>query len=116
MAVASLASCEASQAGRERIEATPPAAGPASTSSRIDNNSGTSVTNDQVPINQRFRSLDEYLAHLEKMEKPVGGPWYAEVSPGVFQLQTGNLHLDVPNNEQRTFTREELERKFGFAK
>ena len=78
------------------------------------NNPGKNVNNDQ-PINQRFRNLDEYLAHLERMEGPVGGPWYKQVRPGIYELQTGNLHLDVPGGEKRTFTRNELERKFGFA-
>jgi hypothetical protein len=76
---------------------------------------GTTVTDQQLPINQRFRNLDEYLAWLRKTEEPVDGGWYKEIRPGVYELQTsGNLHLDVPANEQRVFTREELERKFGF--
>ena len=59
-----------------------------------------------------FRTLDEYLAHLE-----VGGgidlPWYREIRPGVYRLETGNYR--GPEVEQRIFTREELERKFGFS-
>ena len=73
------------------------------------------VSNSQAPINQRFRSLDEYLANLERNERPVDGPWYKQVRPGVYELQTGNLRLDGPA-PKRTFTREELERKFGFLK
>jgi hypothetical protein len=72
--------------------------------------------NEQTPINQQFRSLDDYLAHLERTQGPVDGPWYKEVRPGIYELQTGNLHLDGPGAEKRTFTREELEREFGFAK
>jgi len=78
---------------------------------------GNNVSDTNTPINKRFRTLDEYLAYLEQTQGPVDGPWYKEVSPGVFQLQTaGNLHLDVPSKEKRTFTRQELEKKFGFSK
>src|SRR5215217_4049473 len=80
---------------------------------------GENPVNDaNLPVNKRFRSLDEYLAYLERTQGPVDGPWYKEVSPGMYQLQTGgNLHLDVPAGaEQRLFTRKELEQKFGFSK
>lgn len=80
------------------------------------NNPGTNVTNHQVPINQRFRNLDEYLAHLERTQGPIDKPWYKEVRPGIYELQTGNLRLLGPGNEKRSFTRQELERKFGFSK
>lgn len=73
------------------------------------------VTNEQTPINQRFRSLDDYLAWLEQNQGPVDGSWYKQVSPGIYELQTGNLRLDDPSSEKQTFTREELARKFGFS-
>ena len=78
---------------------------------------GTSVSNEQRPIKQRFRNLDEYLAYLEKHHAPMDRPWYRQVRPGVYQLQTGNLRLleEDGSEQQRTFTREELERKFGFS-
>src|SRR6478672_4383891 len=58
---------------------------------------GTGVTDQQLPINQRFSNLDEYLAWLEKTAAPVDRPSYKEIRPGVYELQTaGNLHLDVP--------------------
>ena len=70
-----------------------------------------------LPVNKRFRTLDEYLAYLERTQGPVDGPWYKEVSRGIYELQTGNLHLDVPGGaeEKRLFTRQELEKKFGFS-
>jgi hypothetical protein len=72
---------------------------------------------DQHSISERFADLDQYLLWLKKFEAPADGPWYKEIRPGVYELQTGgNLHLDVPSNEQRVFTREELEKKFGFRK
>ena len=79
---------------------------------------GNSVTDDvNAPLNKRFRNLDEYLAYLERTQGPVDGPWYKQVSPGLYELHTAaNLHLDVPSKEKRTFTRAELEKMFGFSK
>jgi hypothetical protein len=79
---------------------------------------GGGVHSNDIPINQRFRNLDEYLAFLEQTQATVDGPWYRQVRPGIYELQTGgNLHEDEPRvAAQPTFTREELERKFGFRK
>lgn len=71
------------------------------------------MTKPTQPLNRRFRSLDEYLAFLER-QSHMDGKWYKEIRPGVYELQTGNLHLDN-DTQQRIFTREELERKFGFS-
>lgn len=76
---------------------------------------------DQVPISQRFRSLDDYLAFLERTQAPVDGPWYREIRPGVYELMTGNLRLVGPLREakqpqKQLFTREQLEKEFGFTK
>ena len=73
-----------------------------------------SVSNSPVPVARRFRTLDEYLAFLERTQGPVDGPWYKQLGPNLYELQTGNLRLDTPGGERRVFTREELERKFGF--
>jgi hypothetical protein len=71
-----------------------------------------------MPINQRFRSLDEYLAFLKRTQAPVDGAWYMEIRPGVYELQTGNLRVlgsdEGQDAEKRVFTREELEKQFGF--
>ena len=75
---------------------------------------GQAVSDSRKPINQRFPNLDAYLAYLEKgshMDKA----WYREIRPGVYELQTGNLRRLDEDWSQRVFTREELERKFGFA-
>ena len=81
---------------------------------------GKNVTNEQLPINQRFNSLDEYLTHLERTQGPIDKPWYKEVGPGIYELQTGNLRILGTDGEEpqvkRTFTRDELERKFGFSR
>jgi hypothetical protein len=77
------------------------------------------VSDTNLPVNKRFLTLDQYLAFLEQTQGPADGPWYKEVSPGMYQLQTGgNLHLDAPGGaeEKRLFTRQELEKKFGFSK
>lgn len=71
--------------------------------------------NSTMAINKRFRTLEDYLAHLELTQKPVDGPWYREVRPGVYELQTGNLRvLDPADEPKRIFTRKELERELGF--
>lgn len=73
---------------------------------------GPAVTNLPYARGRSFGTLDEYLAFRRK-----GGamdlPWYREVRPGLYRLETGNLRAPVP---ERFFTREELERKFGFAR
>jgi hypothetical protein len=81
------------------------------------NQIGNSVSDTNIPVNRRFADLDEYLAYLEKTSAPVDGPWYKEVSPGLYQLQTGNLRVLRAENseEKRLFTRKELEKKFGFS-
>lgn len=76
------------------------------------------MTEKQASINQQFSSLDEYLAHLERTQGPIDRPWYQEVARGVYALQSGNLRTLGDNGEEVTgehaFTRDELERKFGF--
>ena len=119
--VLSISACEASQkdvggakAGQQS------AADTAADRQTSTNNPGNNVTNDQAPINQRFRNLDEYLAYLEQTQGPVDGPWYKQVRLGVYELQTGNLRVLGSDGEEpqvkQTFTRDELERKFGFSK
>lgn len=76
---------------------------------------GTKMPSGTGAINERFESLDAYLAYLRETQAPVDGPWYREVRPGVYVLQTaGNLKLDGGDPTERVYTREELERKFGF--
>lgn len=73
----------------------------------------SSANQDAVWVAAHFPTLDAYLAHL-KRESYIGGKWYREIKPGLYELDLGNLHLDKAANEKRIFTREELERKFGF--
>lgn len=116
LAGGAMSACQASQGdvrGAETGQQT--AANGAATGKVAAKNAGNVVTNEQIPINQRFRSLDDYLAWLEQTQGPVDGPWYKQVRPGIYELQTGNLRLDDAGSEKQTFTREELARKFGFT-
>ena len=81
------------------------------------NNAGKKMVQANQPINQQFRSLDEYLAHLERTQGPIDGPWYRQIRPGFYEMQTGNLRVLGEEGEvKRVFTRDELEREFGFKK
>jgi hypothetical protein len=60
-----------------------------------------------------FTTLDAYLAHLRRYAATVDRPWYREVRPGVFRLETGTLRSGAPPHLQ---TRAELERRFGFVR
>jgi len=77
------------------------------------------VTDSGISISQRFKTLDDYLMWLRKYEAPADGAWYKEIKPGIYELQTGgNLQLDdgAKGSQKRIFTRDELERQFGFSK
>ncbi len=96
-------------------------ADPVSANSTIAADGGGGIVSDQVPINQRFRSLDEYLAFLERTQAPVDGPWYRQIRPDLFELVSGNMRVvgslgeKQPEQQKHLFTREELEKKYGFA-
>ena len=66
-----------------------------------------------LPFSQgrSFTSLDEYLAFLRE-RGAYDVPWYREVEPGVYELVTRR----APGRQPQTFTREELERRFGFTR
>jgi hypothetical protein len=57
-----------------------------------------------------FRTLDEYLAHLET-QGAVDLPWWREIRPGVYERVTS-----MPEARREVATREELMRRFGFAR
>jgi hypothetical protein len=56
-----------------------------------------------------FATLDAYLA-FRREQGAIDLPWYKEVAPDVFELQTRMR----PQPEPRRFTRAELARKYGF--
>lgn len=75
------------------------------------------MTSEHAPINERFESLDAYLAYLRDRNAPIDKPWYQEIRPGVYVLRAGGtLQVVGGNPPEPVFTREELERKFGFRK
>jgi hypothetical protein len=59
---------------------------------------------------QSFATLDAYLAFLKK-RGAYDVPWYREVRPGVYEL----VSRRGPGAQPQTYTREELEKKFGFS-
>lgn len=74
---------------------------------------GTPVDSLPDARGRTFRTLDDYLAYLRAYAAPIDRGWYREVRPGIYMLETGNLRVD---GEPRLFTREQLERKFGFRR
>ena len=57
-----------------------------------------------------FRTLDEYLAHLET-QGAIDLPWWREIRPGVYERVTS-----MPEARREVATREELMRRFGFTR
>ena len=58
-----------------------------------------------------FRTLDEYLAHLERYAAPIDQPWWREIRPGVYE------HVKrMPGAQRETATRAELMKRFGFSR
>ena len=57
-----------------------------------------------------FRTLDEYLAHLEA-QGAVDLPWWREIRPGVYERVTS-----ATNAPREVATRAELMQWFGFKR
>ena len=60
---------------------------------------------------QKFRSLDEYLAHLER-QGAMDLPWWRRVEPGIYEL----VGIRVPGQPPERATRTELLRRYGFTR
>lgn len=58
-----------------------------------------------------FRTLDEYLEHLERYAAPIDQPWWREIRPGVYEQVKR-----MPGAPRETATREELIKRFGFTR
>lgn len=58
-----------------------------------------------------FESLDAYLAYLQQYNGPIDLPWWREVSPGVYELQTS-----MREASRERATRAELMTRFGFTR
>ena len=72
--------------------------------------SGPAVGDLPFADGQSFATLDQYLAHLRKLGAS-DIPFYEEVEPGVYQVMAGRAGL-----QPQRYTREELERRFGFRR
>jgi hypothetical protein len=57
-----------------------------------------------------FRTLDEYLTHLEA-QGAIDLPWWREIRPGVYERVT-----TMRPAQPEVATREELMRRFGFTR
>ena len=58
-----------------------------------------------------FRTLDEYLAHLER-QGAIDLPYWRQVSPGVYERVTTRMPRGTPERA----TRAELMERFGFTR
>ena len=72
--------------------------------------SSEGVANLPYARGKTFRTLDEYLAHLEG-QGAVDLPWWREIRPGVYERVTS-----MPEARREVATREELMRRFGFRR
>lgn len=72
--------------------------------------SGDAIADLPYARGKTFRTLDEYLAHLEA-QGAVGLPWWRETSPGVYERVTNKRPA-----EREVATRAELMRRFGFTR
>ncbi len=59
---------------------------------------------------ETFRTLDDYLAHLEQ-GGTIDLPWWREIRPGVYEHM-----VRMRGAERETATREELMQRFGFER
>ena len=71
---------------------------------------GGGVANLPFSHGRSFRTLDEYLQHLERHAAPIDQPWWREIRPGVYQ------HVKrLPGAAPEVATRAELMKRFGFT-
>jgi hypothetical protein len=94
-------------------------AGPAAAAGRMEAKivdakpGGGEASASELPFAQgrSFATLDDYLAHLRR-RGATGVPFYREVSPGVYEL----VARRGPGARPERATRDELMRRFGFAR
>lgn len=72
---------------------------------------GRPVSNLPYARGRTFRTLDEYLAHLEQ-QGAIDLPWWREVAPGVYERVTSMR----PRGEPERATRAELMERYGFTR
>ena len=73
--------------------------------------SGEGVAGLTFSHGKSFRTLDEYLDHLERYAAPIDQPWWREIRPGVYE------HVKrMPGAPREVATREQLMKRFGFSR
>lgn len=73
-------------------------------------NAGKAVANLPYARGRTFRTLDKYLAHLER-QGAIDLPWWREVAPGVYEWVTR-----MSGRRPQRATRAELMRRYGFSR
>jgi len=115
LAIAALAGCAAGEpeppptAPDRSTTVTPSAANGAEAVMR-DDGAQQPVSDLPYARGKTFRTLDQYLAHLEQ-QGAIDLPWWREISPGVYEHV-----IHMPGARRETATREELMRRFGFTR
>lgn len=75
-----------------------------------ESQNGGGVANLPYARGLTFRSLDEYLAHLER-QGAIDLPWWRPIGPGLYERVTRR-----PGRPPERATRAELMRRFGFTR
>ena len=97
--------------GADRTEVrTAQAPQPPESGMNASNDSGE-VANLPYARGRTFRTLDEYLAHLEQ-QGAIDLPYWRQVGPGVYEWVTTR----VPPGPPQRATRAELMRRYGFTR
>lgn len=71
------------------------------------------VSDQKIPLNQRFASLDEYLAYLKK-RGAVDMAWWREVRPGIYERVSSFRPAEGRTPERAT--RAQLMERYGFTR
>jgi hypothetical protein len=72
---------------------------------------GRPVSNLPYARGRTFRTLDEYLAHLER-QGAIDLPYWRQVAPGLYERVTTRMPRGAPERA----TRAELMERFGFTR
>ena len=97
--------------GADRTEAqVAPAPQPTETGMNEPHDGGE-IANLPYARGKTFRTLDAYLAHLER-QGAIDLPYWRQVEPGVYEWVTTR----VPRGEPERATRAELMRRYGFTR
>ena len=82
----------------------------ASAADRSDDE-GRPVSNLPYARGRSFRTLDEYLAHLER-QGAIDLPYWRQIAPGLYERVTTRMPARAPERA----TRAELMERFGFTR